>query len=125
MGSLEMLRSVADFQALQAQSRSRAQPVLLVRYRRNDVGRTRFGISTGKRVGSAVVRNQIRRRLRTILRRLDGQMEEGWDILLVARPPAALATQQELEQAVRRLFGSAGLIKATGENRTVEKTGER
>ena len=114
MGSLEMLRSVADFQALQAQSRSRAQPALLVRYRRNEIGRTRFGISTGRRVGSAVVRNQIRRRLRTILRRLDGQLEPGWDILLVARPPAAQQTQKELEQAVLRLFGSAGLIK-TGE----------
>lgn len=124
MGSLEMLRSVADFQALQAQSRSRAQPVLLVRYRRNEVGRTRFGISTGKRIGSAVVRNRVRRRLRTILRRLDGQMEAGWDILLVARPPAAQQTQQELEQAVRRLFGSGGLIKATDENRTVAETGE-
>lgn len=114
MGSLEMLRSVADFQALQAQSRNRAQPALLVRYRRNETGLTRFGISTGKRVGSAVVRNQIRRRLRTILRRLDGQLEQGWDILLVARPPAAQQTQKELEQAVLRLFGSAGLIK-TGE----------
>lgn len=125
MGSLEMLRSVADFQALQAQSRSRAQPALLVRYRRNEIGRTRFGISTGRRVGPAVVRNQIRRRLRTILRRLDGQLEQGWDILLVARPPAAQQTQKGLEQAVLGLFRSSGLIKSTGTNRAVEETGER
>jgi ribonuclease P protein component len=59
-----MLRSTADFQQIQSQSQSRAHPMLLVRFRRNGLDRTRFGISTGRRIGGAVVRNRIRWRLR-------------------------------------------------------------
>ena len=110
MGSLEMLRSAVDFQQIQGQSRTRAHPVLLVRYRRNEVGRTRFGISTGRRVGSSVVRNRIRRRLREALRRLSPRIEAGWDILIVTRIPAAETTQAELQAILERLMRQAGLL---------------
>ena len=110
MGSLEMIRSAVDFQQIQGQSRTRAHPTLLVRYRRNELGRTRFGISTGRRVGSAVVRNRIRRRLREVLRRLSTRIDLGWDILLVARVPAAEASQAQLEEIISRLMQQAGLL---------------
>lgn len=110
MSALEMLRSSVDFQQIQGHSRSRAHPTLLMRYRRNDLDRMRYGISTGRRVGTAVVRNQIRRRLRTILRHLEGRVEIGWDILLVTKPPAAQLTQAELAEVLTRLMTSAGLL---------------
>ena len=110
MAALEMLRSAADFQQIQSQSRSRAHPLLLLRYRRNGLERTRYGISTSRRVGSAVVRNGVRRRLRTILRALDPQVERGVDILLVARPAAGGVKQAELDQALRQLLRAAGLL---------------
>ena len=113
MSGLEMLRSTVDFQRINAESRSRAHPTLLMRYRRNELDRPRYGISTGRRVGTAVVRNRVRRRLRTILRRLEGQVEPGWDLLLVARPAAAEASQADLEQALTRMMGSAGLLSST------------
>ncbi|MEX2546418.1 MAG: ribonuclease P protein component [Chloroflexota bacterium] len=118
MSALEMLRSTVDFQRINGESRSRAHPALLMRYRRNELDRTRYGISTGRRVGTAVVRNGVRRRLRTILRRLEGQVQPGWDILLVARPAAAQTSQADLDQALTRMMGSAGLLKreTTGTN---------
>jgi len=118
MSALEMLRSTVDFQQINGQSKSRAHPALLMRYRRNELDRTRYGISTGKRIGSAVVRNRVRRRLRTILRRLEGQVEPGWDILFVARQPAAEASQTELDRALTRLMGMAGILarETTGAN---------
>ena len=118
MSALEMLRSTADFQQLDGQSRSRAHPALLMRYRRNGLDRTRFGISTGRRIGGAVVRNRVRRRLRTILRRLASQVEPGWDILLVTRQAATEASQTELDQALTRLMTTAGLMarETTGTN---------
>ena len=105
-----MLRSAADFSQIQSQSRSRAHPLLLLRYRRNDLERTRYGISTGRKIGSAVVRNGVRRRLRTILRELDPLMPRGWDVLLVARAASAGARQAELETALRQLLRSASLL---------------
>jgi ribonuclease P protein component len=108
-----MLRSAADFQQIQSHSRSRAHPLLFVRYRRNGLERTRYGISTGRKVGSAVVRNRIRRRLRTVLRSRDPQVERGFDILLVARQQAAGVKQVELDAAVAQLFKGAHLLSAS------------
>lgn len=110
-----MLRSVADFTALQADNRSRVHPLLVVRYRRNQLERTRYGISTGRRIGPAVVRNRVRRRLRTILRGLDERIDRGWDVLLVARPAAGAASQAEVGAALERLLRSSGLM---GRNET-------
>jgi ribonuclease P protein component len=110
MVALEMIRSAVDFRAIQTDSRSRAHPLLLLRYRRNDLERTRFGISTGRRVGSAVVRNRVRRRLRAVLRRLAVDIARGWDVLIVARPAAASASQAELEATLERLLATAELL---------------
>jgi ribonuclease P protein component len=107
-GALEMLRSKRDFAAFQIHSRSRAHPLLTVRYRRNEVGRDRFGISTGKRLGNAVVRNRIRRRVREALRGLDRSPSSGWDILVVARPGSAGASYRELADALQRTIGPIG-----------------
>lgn len=106
--ALEMLRTKRDFAAFQEQSRSRAHALLVVRYRRNDVGRDRFGISTGKRLGGAVVRNRIRRRLRDALRKLDRPASIGWDILVVVRPASAEASYRDLVDALQRTIGPIG-----------------
>jgi len=112
-----MIRSATDFAALQSDSRSRAHPLLVLRYRRNGFEPTRYGISTGRRIGSAVARNRVRRRLRSLLRGLSGRIGGGWDVLIVARPPAAAASQAELGAALERLMIGAGLMEgktATG-----------
>ena len=107
---LDMLRSAVAFRAIQTDSRSRSHPLLLLRYRGNGLEQTRFGISTGRRLGSAVVRNRQRRRLRSILRGLVPELSSGWDILLVLRPGAANASQAELAPAVAGLMRAAGLM---------------
>ena len=113
-GSLSMLRSPVDFEALQSGSRSRAHPLLVLRYRRNDLEGTRYGISTGRRIGTAVVRNRVRRRLRTLLRALHPRIASGWDVLIVARPPAAAASQAVLGDALETLLRRSGLMEGTG-----------
>jgi ribonuclease P protein component len=112
VAALDMLRSATDFQQIQSHSRSRSHPLLLMRYRRNGLDRTRYGISTGRKVGPAVVRNGIRRRLRTILRSLDADVERGYDILLVARPAAATVKQAELDIVLRQLLRGAAIARA-------------
>lgn len=109
-GTLEMIRSPLDFRAIGAGSRSRMHPLLVVRFRRNELDRTRFGISTGRRLGTAVARNRVRRRLKTVLRGLVDRIERGWDVLIVARPAAAHATQAELAEVTERLLRAGGLL---------------
>jgi ribonuclease P protein component len=113
MASLEMIRSRLDFAALQTDARSRIDPLIVLRYRRNGLDHARFGISTGRRTGSAVVRNTIRRRLRHLLVALLDRIAIGWDVLVIARPPAAQASQAQLGEALDRLFRQAGLIRTS------------
>jgi ribonuclease P protein component len=69
---------------------------------------TRFAFAVPKRVGSAVVRNKIRRRLREILRALP--LNEGFDLVISVRPPAAQASFQDLQQELTMLLRRARLI---------------
>ena len=110
MATLEMIRSRLDFAALQTDARSRPDPVLVVRYRRNGLDRTRFGISAGRRTGTAVVRNTIRRRLRRVIVNLLERINPGWDVLIIARPAAAQASQADLASVFERLMNRAGLL---------------
>ena len=67
----------------------------------------RFGFSISKKVGCAVVRNQLRRRLREICRLSLGNLKTGWDLVLVARSDAGgkdyLVLQQAFQQQAQRL----------------------
>lgn len=69
---------------------------------------SRYGFSVGKRLGGAVVRNRVKRRLREILR--STQLKPGWDIIFIARSPAAAAGFAGLEKSVRGLLSRAGLL---------------
>jgi ribonuclease P protein component len=102
-----MLRSPGDFAALQQHGRSRSHRLVAVRIRRNDLDRNRYGIATGRKLGKAVERNRVRRRVREVLRRLDGTIEPGHDILVVAKPESVSASFAELAGALGKLLGEA------------------
>jgi ribonuclease P protein component len=68
---------------------------------------SRYGFSVSRRVGKAVVRNRVKRRLREILRSVP--VEPGWDIIFIARPPAAGAGFASLRKSVQGLLSRAGL----------------
>jgi len=71
---------------------------------------TRIGLITSRRVGGAVTRNGIRRRLREIVRVDRPLLVAGRWIVLIARARAAEATFTELREEWRRLAKRAGLL---------------
>ena len=112
-GAVPTLRSRDDFARISTQGRSRADRLMIVRFVPNGRHHDRFGISTGRRLGGAVRRNRVRRRLREILRRAPNDTGHGWDILIVVRPPAADASFDDLRTALERLLRSIrGSVKA-------------
>ncbi len=62
---------------------------------------SRYGFAIPKRVGGAVVRNRIKRRLRAIVGKSDHP--KGWDYVIYAFPAAANATSEKLAGSVNRL----------------------
>ena len=107
---LVILSSPEDFAALQGQGSVRSNPLLVVRIRRNDLEETRFGLSTGRKLGGAVVRNRIRRRLREALRVMAPSFRPGWDVLIIARQPVIAANYQALTEALHSLLRRGGVL---------------
>ena len=86
---------------------------MAVRFVPNGRDHDRYGISTGRRLGGAVRRNRVRRRLRENLRRSPNESGPGLDILIVVRGPAIDATFDDLRGSLERLLRSArGSMKA-------------
>ena len=105
-----MLSSPEDFAALQGQGSVRSNPLLVVRVRRNDLEETRFGLSTGRKLGGAVVRNRVRRRIREALRVMAPSFQPGWDVLIIARPPVIAADHEALTVALYNLLRRGGIL---------------
>lgn len=59
----------------------------------------RVGFCVSKKLGKAVVRNKLRRRLREVYRENAQNLNPRWDLVIVARKDAAQATFQELRTA--------------------------
>jgi ribonuclease P protein component len=105
-----MLSKPEDFAALQGEGTVRSHPLLVVRIRRTGLEETRFGISTGRKLGGAVVRNRVRRRLREALRAMAPSFQPGWDVLIIARPPVIGADFQALAGALHNLLRRGGVF---------------
>ena len=70
----------------------------------------RAGFVTSKRLGGAVVRNRVRRRLRDVVRTQQGRLREGFWFVVVARPAAARASYRTLKDEWLHLAERASIL---------------
>ncbi len=88
-----------------------ANAYLVLYARRNRTGTNRVGITTGKKLGHAVVRNRTRRRLREVYRLNEEKFLPGYDIVVVARSRAVDAPFHKLTNAYMSLAKKAGILR--------------
>ena len=88
-----------------------ANSMLVLYARPNRLGVNRVGITTGKKLGHAVVRNRARRRLREVYRLNEHLFKPGFDIVVVARHRCVTADFQKLTNGYLSLAQSAGILK--------------
>ncbi len=115
-GRRTRLTDSPEFERIYRQGAAYRGRLLSVHAFPNGLGSSRLGLSVSRKVGNAVLRNAVRRRLReafyAALPRISGDL----DLVVSARPPAAEATfdelREELARALRRLDRSDGPAEA-------------
>lgn len=104
---MERLRQRADFLAAATGMKVPLTAFVLHARKRGDNGPVRVGFTVSKKVGNAVERNRVRRRLREIVRHSNqNRMQSGHDYVLVGRRAALTLPfdrlAQDFEGALRR-----------------------
>ena len=88
-----------------------ANGYLVLYARRNRTNTNRVGVTVGKKLGHAVVRNRVRRRLREVYRLNEERFAPGWDIVVVARSRCITADFGKLTQSYLSLAEKAGILQ--------------
>lgn len=97
------------FRRLYAKGRSAASPHLVIYCRRNGRGHSRLGVTVSTKLGKAVRRNKVRRRIREIYRLHQAELFPGWDLVVVARVRAAHSGYDALDRSFLSLTSKLGL----------------
>lgn len=105
--SVRLRRSI-DFQRTQRTGRRIRRAHVLVIAAPCPEGKSRYGLTVSRKVGNAVTRNRVKRRLREVLRHARGSVEGAWDVVVIAHPEAATAPLEVLRQEVASALRTLG-----------------
>jgi len=105
------LKENSAFRRLYYKGASAGNRFLVIYCRRNGLGCNRLGLTVSTKLGHAVVRNRMRRRLREIVRLNEGRLQNGYDVVIVARTAAVEAEFAALTRAFLTAADRVGLLK--------------
>lgn len=95
-----------------------------VYYRRNGRGKKRLGITTGKKVGNAVVRSRCRRIIRAAYRENEELFPRGFDYVIVARPGCGNCKSTQISSFLKNK-ALPSIIKSMGKKSEGSRSSER
>lgn len=107
----ERLRSNTEFQRVYKGGESFVEGlVVLYLLRLPDEPVRQAGFSVSKKLGNAVIRNRVKRRMRDAYQRCLGELPKGYAAVFVARKAAAEADYESLERAMHKVLARAKLV---------------
>lgn len=104
------LKENKQFRRLYAKGKSALTPYLVLYCRKNGRSVSRLGITVSGKLGNAVTRNKIRRRIREIYRLNEDKLQSGYDLVVVARVKAVYGTYGDLERSFLKLVKQLNLL---------------
>ena len=111
------IRRPAEFRRVLARGNRVSNTLMNVVATSNNRSRSRIGLSVSKRVGSAVTRNLIKRRIQTVFANIC--KGGGWDLVVIAKPPSSSVSYGELYAGIHSLVTRLGIEHASLEEEVV------
>ena len=115
MDRVYTLKKNSEFRRLYSRGKSAVNSYMVVYCRKNGREINRVGYTVSVKLGHAVVRNRVRRRLREIYRLNSPALKKGWDIVIVARGRCVDARYARLDEAFLALCGKLSLLEEAQE----------
>lgn len=84
---------------------------LILYIRKNNLEETRVGYTITKKIGNAVIRNNIRRRMKEIYRLRFHSLKQGYDLIFIPKKNVVDISYKELESAMTHIMKIAGILK--------------
>ena len=98
------LKQNHEFRRLYNKGKSAVSPYFAIYCRKTGRPQSRLGITTGVKLGNAVKRNFVRRRIRALYRTQEARLVPGYDIVVVARTRAIFGRYADLERSFVQLM---------------------
>lgn len=124
MKSRYRIKKNERIQEIRRKGRSVSDRSMVVCALPNGLPYSRFGFSVSNRIGNAVRRNRIKRRLREATRLRMGTIQPGWDIVFIARKAIAESSYQQIDAACARLLRRAQLLQRSSDEREFAQNSE-
>lgn len=110
------VRDNQRFQEIRRHGQSVSNRYLVLCVLPNQLPYSRFGFSVSSRIGNAVERNRIKRRLREAMRLRMDTIQPGWDLVFIAKYPIRSADFHDMDAACARLIRRAHLLRECEED---------
>ena len=100
-----------EFRRIYHKGRSAVSPYMVVYCLKNREGASRLGVTVSRKLGHAVVRNRVRRRLREIYRLNRDKMQPGWDVIVVGRSRGISGDYRKMNEAYLDCLRKLSLLR--------------
>lgn len=107
----KILRNKKDFSRLYNKGKSAGSKYVVLFYIKNDLPYIRRAFLASKKVGNSVRRNRARRLMKESYRKISDRIEDGYDILFIARNNINDTKCQNVEKSMREVLKKAKLLK--------------
>ena len=104
------LKQNHEFRRLYNKGKSAVSPYFAIYCRKTNRPESRLGITTGVKLGNAVKRNFVRRRIRELYRTNEAKFLPGYDIVVVARTRAIFGRYADLERNFLHQMKKLGIL---------------
>lgn len=103
----QRIRKPAEFRRVFSRGKRTSNSLTNVVAVKNDLSYLRVGLSVSKRVGKAVTRNLVKRRIRNTFAGMN--ITGGWDVVVTAKPHSSEASYEDLGEAIQKSVERLGI----------------